>query len=183
MHADVLCHIWREVKTFLLENSTKGLLINHCCKIEWVSKSSYPTPVDFCCGDYLKSRMFLGSITTLVELKDIIWRIIGAIGYEMLHSAVASVVMRLTYLPLCAAIMLSIFHGKINAQSHVIVICFIVCLCLHDFFKELQNVMWALSFGEFWDNFFYAWKKIQCPPNHIGANWKFFKLLDFYDEF
>ncbi|GFU95404.1 uncharacterized protein TNCV_3790871 [Trichonephila clavipes] len=53
------------------------------------------TPADFWLCGYLKSRVYLSSPSSLLELKDAIRRKVSPIHPDMLHSAIAGFVTRL----------------------------------------------------------------------------------------
>ncbi|KFM56968.1 hypothetical protein X975_03239, partial [Stegodyphus mimosarum] len=91
-------HIARDVKKFLLESFTEDRVISRGCKFQWLSRSPDLTLADFWLWRFLKSRVYRGSPTTLVELKNTIRLTFAAIHGDMLHSAVMGVVTRLTCL-------------------------------------------------------------------------------------
>lgn len=95
-------HFANPVKQFLLDTFGVDRVIARGCKIAWPARSPDLTPVDFWLWGYLKSLVYRSSPSTLAELKHCICREVSAIHSDLLHSAVTSVVSRLTCVVDCS---------------------------------------------------------------------------------
>ncbi|KFM66509.1 hypothetical protein X975_13440, partial [Stegodyphus mimosarum] len=85
-------------------NLSEDRVISRGCKIQWPSRSADLRPADFWLPGYLKPRVYRGSSTTLVELKNAIRLTLAAIDGDFLHPAVMGVVTRLTCLLPCGGV-------------------------------------------------------------------------------
>ncbi|GFU14099.1 uncharacterized protein TNCV_2536481 [Trichonephila clavipes] len=94
-------HTANPVKAFLIQAFGEDRIVSRRCTYPWPPRSPDLTSTDFWLGEYLKSRLYLSSPSSLSVLKDVIRIEVSSIHPDMLHSTVAGFVTRLECLLPC----------------------------------------------------------------------------------